>query len=115
MRELLTTASAVVVLLNGLAFAQEVPPLIQGEKYSVARARLIKTGWQKDGADGSSDCSFYPSMCKKFSEFASASADGYCKFIWRNIDGHLLGITTYPCFAFKGQPGPVTGWRWEKP
>jgi hypothetical protein len=115
MRQILTAAGATTVTMSIYAsvFAQAVPVLFQGEQYAAARLRLINAGWQRDGGDGSNACSFYSVMCKKYSEFSAASADGYCKFIWRDIDGRRLGITTYPCQATSAIPGPVTGWRWE--
>ena len=110
----ITTAAIVfAIFANASVLAQTVPALRQGEQYIAARKKLIEAGWQRDGGDAGSDCHIYPGMCKKFSEFAAASSDGYCKFIWRNIDGKLLGISTFPCHADSGVPGPVTGWRWE--
>ena len=117
MRKIVITASAFTLFVNASAFAQTVPALRQGENYISVSNKLIKAGWQRDGGSYS-DCAqpiTHPVakvMCKKFPEFSSASIDGYCKFIWRNIDGKLLGLSTYPCVSPEA-PGPVLGWGWE--
>jgi hypothetical protein len=112
MHKFVTAATVLTIFANASASAQTVPALRQGEQYIAVRNKLIKAGWQRDGGENN-DCRIYPNMCKKFTEFASASGDGYCKFIWRNMDGKLLGISTFPCNVNSQVPGPVTGWRWE--
>ena len=117
MRKFAIAASALSIFVNASAFAQTVPALRQGENYISVRNKLIKAGWQRDGGPDS-DCAqpiTHPVaevMCKKYPEFTTASIDGYCKFIWRNIEGKLLGLSAYPCVS-PDVPGPVTGWRWE--
>ena len=103
-----------VLLLHGSAYGQPVPKVMQGDQYPVARQKLFQAGWQTHGGPNRKGCSeqLPKDVCKKFNEFAYSSTDGYCKFIWRNMDGKLLGITTYPCTSPNG--GTVTGWRWEK-
>lgn len=96
------------------ALGQPVPRLIQGEPYVKERQKLIDSGWQKVSKhDRSSElCKFVNAsrICYLYPEYEESSADGYCSFVWKNIDGKELQIGSYPCGT--DSPGNVTGWQW---
>lgn len=97
MYKFVTAATAFTIFVNASVFAQTVVALRQGEQYIAVKNKLFKAGWQMHRGDISNNSRIYPNMCKKHKEFVSASSDGYCKFIWTNMDGILLGISTFPC------------------
>ena len=107
-----------LTLLSGVFSAghsQSLPSFAQSEAYTEARSKLLASGWQKvtkyEGASDPCKSANASQICYLYPEYDESSSDGYCRFIWSNIDGRKLAIASYPCI--RRDPGNVTGWSWH--
>jgi len=116
MKRILLFASATLLLgISTSAHSQVLPRLSQGEDYRQARSKLLDSGWQKvkryEGATDPCKMANSARVCYLYPEYNDSSSDGFCRFLWSNIDGKRLAIASYPCID--SDPGKVTGWGWE--
>ena len=108
--------SAIIATFIAPTKAQYMPSLMQGKPYEEERKKLIESGWQKVidstknckmAAYGSARNGFSEKTCFRYEEHDDCSANGFCRFIWRNSSGVRLKVTTL------GYPYTVQNWDLE--
>jgi hypothetical protein len=77
------------------AVRTEYPTFANGTPYSVARERLIQSGWQPASTAGADQCEENDARCKGRPEMQSCAGtgEGNCLFLWRRVEALIALIT----------------------